>query len=486
MKLPSLALSLTLMSNPVHAALVSEYVFGGSGQEAVRDVLVLPDGGLLLAGSVAGVSTHGNRTAAGHGGRDFWLMRLNTQAQPVWDTAYGGNDTDELRRVLPLRSGGFLLIGSSLSQSGGTRTAASLGGADAWVTLVNSLGKPVWDRAFGGDGSDQFTHGIELADGGFLLVGALASEPGSGKSAAPQGESDGWIVRLDAQGNRLWDRSYGGTFTDELHAIVPTPEGGCHVAGFSDSRPQTGNKASPAYGFRDAWVLSLNEAGEIRWEKSLGGAGDDWATDLVRAADGGLLVVGNSLSFAGGTKTSPNYSAPGSRSADGWLNRLDPAGTLLWDRSYGGAGPDVFQRALAVPGGFVFVGRSASPPGGTKTSPAFGTDFFRPTAGSPAWTHRAFRFGISRSGPPPRTKLRRWRSCPTEATSWSDAGRRGRTATGHCPALAAMTDLPSALRPTKGGSRRSRNPTRKSPSRASASPWEGNPTSGIASNAHPA
>ncbi len=400
MKLPIVVLSLTWMINPVRAALVSEHLFGGSGQEAVRDVLVLPDGGLLLAGSVAGVSTNGNRTAAGYGGRDFWLMRLNTQAQPVWDTAYGGDDTDELRRALPLRSGGFLLIGSSLSPSGGTRTAASLGGADAWVTLVDPQGTPVWDRAFGGDSADQFIHGIELADGGFLLVGASSSQPGPGKSSGLYGETDGWVVRLDAQGNRLWDRSYGGTFTDELHAIVPVPDGGCYVAGFSDSRPQTGNKTSPAYGFRDVWVLRLNATGEILWEKSLGGSSDDWAADLVGTADGGLLVVGNSLSFVGGTKASTNYSAPGSLSADGWLNRLDPSGILLWDRSYGGAGPDLFRRALAVPGGFVFAGHSASPPGGTKTSPAFGADFLTPDGwfarvdaqGVPIWD---FSFGAS-------------------------------------------------------------------------------------------
>ncbi len=70
-----------MMIAPVQAALVSEHVFGGSGEEAVRDLLVLPDGGLLLAGSVAGVTTTGNPTAASYGGRDFWLMRLDAQAQ---------------------------------------------------------------------------------------------------------------------------------------------------------------------------------------------------------------------------------------------------------------------------------------------------------------------------------------------------------------------------------------------------------------------
>ena len=400
MKPPIFALLLTIILIRLPAAVVSEHVFGGSGEESVRDVLVLPKDGLLLAGSVAGSSTNGNRTAASYGGRDFWLMRLNAQGQPIWDAAYGGDDTDELRRVLPVRSGGFLLVGSSLSPTGGTRTAATLGGADAWVTFVDDQGKPLWDRAFGGESVDQFTHGIESAKGGFLLVGASASEPGAGKSAPLYGESDGWVVRLDAQGNRLWDRSFGGTFTDELHVILAAPDGGYYVAGLSDSRPQTGNKTSPAYGFRDVWVLHLSEAGEVLWEKSLGGSNDDWATDLVQTPDGGLLVVGNSLSFVSGTKTSPNYSASGSRSADGWLNRLDPSGFLLWDRSYGGAGPDVFQRALAVPGGFVFAGHSASPPGGTKTSPSFGTDPFTPDGwfvrvdgqGGPIWD---FSWGAS-------------------------------------------------------------------------------------------
>ncbi|HMO63871.1 MAG TPA: hypothetical protein PKE47_01360 [Verrucomicrobiota bacterium] len=365
---------------------VSDHVFGGSGEEGIRDVLPLPDGGLLLGGTLFGTSTNGNRTAASHGDTDFWIVRLDAAQQPLWDRVYGGAATDELRRMVALRDGGFLLIGGSASEPGGTRTAAREGGFDGWIVHIAEDGTPLWDRAYGGPDADRLDHGVELPDGGFLLVGTSSSEPGPAKTAALFGASDAWAVRVDARGNRLWDRSYGGAFAEESHAVIADRDGGSVVAGWSDSRPEAGNKTSPAHGQRDAWVLRLNDAGDILWDRSLGGRNEDWATDVVSAPDGGLLVVGNSLSREGGTKTSPNWSPVGGTglASDGWLNRLDPAGTLLWDRSYGGEQADGFQRGVAGPGGYVFAGSSSSAPGGTKTSPKRFTEPF----GSDGWAAR--------------------------------------------------------------------------------------------------
>lgn len=366
--------------------IVTDHALGGSGEETLNDVALQSDGGLVLGGSLFGTSTHGNRTAPGFGDRDFWLLRLDAAQQSLWDRAYGGQGPDELRRVLPLRDGGFLLIGSSASEPSGTRTAAREGGFDAWIVRVAADGTSLWDRAYGGLDGDRLNHGVELADGGFLLVGTSSSEPGPGKTAALDGPSDAWVLRVDAQGNRLWDRSYGGSGSEEFNTVVSDPGGSFVVAGWSDSRSGTGNKTSTAHGQRDAWVLRLGDDGRILWDRSLGGQNEDWATDVVLAPDGGLLVVGNSLSREGGTKTSPNYSpAVGvSLASDGWLNRLDPSGTLLWDRSLGGSDADVLQRALAVPGGYLFAGFSSSPPGGTKTSAKHVTEAF----GSDGWLAR--------------------------------------------------------------------------------------------------
>ncbi|MFN0066539.1 MAG: hypothetical protein ACKVYV_02785 [Limisphaerales bacterium] len=365
---------------------VTDHVFGSSGEEGIRDVAPLPDSGLLLGGTLSGAGTNGNRTAAGYGDTDFWLVRLDAALQPLWDRAYGGAGVDELRRVVALQDGGFLLIGGSASEPGGTKTAGRQGGFDAWVARVAADGTPLWDRAYGGLGVDRLDHGVELPDGGFLLVGTSSSEPGPAKEAPLYGESDAWVVRVDAQGHRLWDRSYGGAFSEEFHAVIADRGGGFVAAGWSDSRPGTGNKTSPAHGQRDAWMLRLAADGQIVWDRSLGGRNEDWATDVVFAPDGGLLVTGNSLSREGGTKTSPNWSPEGGvgLASDGWLNRLDPSGTLLWDRSYGGELADGFQRGMAVVGGYVLAGFSSSPPGGTKTSPKHVTEPF----GSDGWLAR--------------------------------------------------------------------------------------------------
>jgi hypothetical protein len=370
---------------------VTDHVFGGSGEEGLRDVAPLAGGGLMLGGSLAGASTNGNRTAPGHGDQDFWLLRLDGNLQPLWDRAYGGTGPDELRRVLPLRDGGLLLIGGSASAPGGTKTAPQVGGFDAWIVRVDSQGTPLWDRALGGLDADRLDHGVELADGGFLLVGTSSSEPGPAKSALLYGASDAWVVRTDAQGLRLWDRSYGGTFSEEFTALVADGDGTFVAVGWSDSRPGTGNKTSPHHGQRDVWVMRFAADGQPVWERSLGGGNEDWATDVVFTPDGGLLIVGNSLSREGGTKTSPNYSPPDgvALASDGWLNRLEPTGVLLWDRSYGGPGPDGFQRAHPAWGGYVLAGSSGSTPGGTKTSPLHATEPF----GHDGWLARVDLFG---------------------------------------------------------------------------------------------
>ena len=112
-------------------------------------------------------------------------------------------------------------------------------------------------------------------------------------------------------------------------------DGSFVVAGWSDSRPGTGNKTSTAHGQRDAWVLRLGDDGRILWDQSLGGQNEDWATDVAIAPDGGLLVVGNSLSREGGTKNSPNYSPAGGilLASDGWMVRTDLEGRSVWDQS---------------------------------------------------------------------------------------------------------------------------------------------------------
>ena len=217
-------------------------------------------------------------------------------AKIAWQQSFGGSDDELLFTATSTADGGYLLGGSSASGPGGNKSAPGYGGNDFWVVRFDAADNKLWDRSFGGTDNDILFSAKETAEGGFVLGGSSSSSPGGNKSAPNYGLADMWIVRLDANGNKLWDRSFGGTNEDGLFAIQQTAEAGFLCAGYSYSGPG-GNKTSSNYGGSDFWLLRLDANGNKLWEKSYGGEDDDICYNLLQVTN--VEILGDHLADDG-------------------------------------------------------------------------------------------------------------------------------------------------------------------------------------------
>jgi hypothetical protein len=340
--------------------------FGGTNEDVLFCTVATSDGGLLLGGhSSSGVS--GNKTSACQGSRDYWLVRLDASWNQLWDKSFGGTGDDIVSAIQPTTNGCFLLAGYSNSGISGNKTNANFSSLnDYWLVKVDASGNKLWERNFGGLSSDLLYTIIPSGDGGFLLGGLSLSGASGNKTTAAFGGGDYWLVKIDADGNKLWDRSYGGTGADTLLSIVPTGDGNFLLGGYSASGI-SGNKTNANFGLEDFWVLKIDSAGNKLWEQEYGGTGHDILHTIVPTSDG-FLLAGYSSSPPSGNKTSDNYG-----NADFWLVKIDPDGNMLWDKSYGGDGSDYLYSAIpATNGGLLLGGGSEFHSSGNKASQPFG------------------------------------------------------------------------------------------------------------------
>lgn len=283
--------------------------FGGNREDLLTTVLPLSDGGVLVGGGSRS-DADGNKQVANldsfpNHRHDFWVLRLDATGNRVWENVYGGLGEDLLIAAHQAPDGGFLLAGTSDSQDAETKQALNQGYQDFWVVRIDAAGNRLWDRSYGGTGLDDLKDLVPTADGGFLLAGNSSSGPDGTKTSNAYGDGDAWVVRIDADGNQLWDRSFGGAEFDQFMAGISYSSDGFVLGGISSSFP-AGNKTTPWYGASDYWVLRLNATGELLWQQAFGGPDQDELQDLVALPQGGLVLGGESYSYPiQGTKTSP-------------------------------------------------------------------------------------------------------------------------------------------------------------------------------------
>jgi hypothetical protein len=344
--------------------------YGSMGTEGLSSLEQTTDGGFILAGGSSSLGPSGNKTANSYGLTDFWLVRTDSAGNKLWDVAFGGQRGDAANSVRQTSDGGFVVAGVSTSHASGNKTSVSWGGADFWVVRLDANGQKLWDQSFGGSQSDTAGVVRETADGGFIVGGYTDSGADGNKSSASFGFSDFWVVRLDGAGNKLWDRSFGGNWSEYLRSLVQTADGGFLLAGQSTSFP-SGNKRSPLYGSYDWWVIRVDANGGELWQRSYGGTDYDILLEVNRTADGGFILSGSSDSRTNGTKTARRYG-----STDYWLVRINGSGNQLWDQTLGSRGEDTAAGAQqTADGGFIVAGLSYADRG-NKTSPTFGNGDF--------------------------------------------------------------------------------------------------------------
>jgi hypothetical protein len=216
---------------------------GGAFYDALYALHQTRDGGYVLGG-ISGSHIGDDKTEANKGDYDYWVVKLDGGGNKQWDKTYGGTGYDALRALQQTSDGGFILGGNSSSGIGGDKTELRRGPCeyypntctqDYWVVKLDGAGNKQWDKTYGGSDQDSLTELRQTSDGGYILGGSSESDISGDKTEASRISGDYWVVRLDAAGNKQWDKTIGGGRYDELTSLEQTMDGGYILGGGSPS-----------------------------------------------------------------------------------------------------------------------------------------------------------------------------------------------------------------------------------------------------------
>jgi uncharacterized repeat protein (TIGR02543 family) len=197
-------------------------------------------------------------------------------------------------------------------------------GSEAGVLKLNSDGSSAWLKTISGLDGSYIDSIWQTSDGGYILAGSTFPLTGSAKAC---------LVKLDSDGSLTWKKTYGEKY--EFNSIMQTSDGGYIVAGYI---PPVGEET------RDLWVVKLNPDGSIAWQKTYGPAYEEFEIVVQQTSDGGYILGGKTRSFGAGE-------------GDAWLLKLNPDGSIAWQKTYGSSYDDSLKSVQQTSdGGYIVAG----------------------------------------------------------------------------------------------------------------------------------
>ena len=316
-----------------------DMTYGGMGNDTFKGMVPAHDGGYLIVGtSDSNKSTH--KSDNSKGGTDYWLIKVNEAGERIWDKSYGGSEDDSCSGIIPTKDGNYLLFGSSKSPDNGDKSQPTQGSSDFWILKIDANGSKIWDKRFGGGADDSCQFAMQLENGDFALGGSSRSGVSGDKKHAGFGDlPDYWVLRVDENGTKLWDYTYGGEDWDVSNQMGVLPDGNWLIFGYS--RSNKGEfKSAAKKGGDDYWVVKVDDQnGSMIWDQSYGGAGYDYLYDAHVLADGSFFMVGASRTGSANTGDRASLSkTEDDAGSDLWLVKADANGSILWERAFGGEG----------------------------------------------------------------------------------------------------------------------------------------------------
>jgi hypothetical protein len=328
-------------------------LLGGSASDIAHDIQATPDGGYIIAGYS---DSQDGDVSGTKGDYDFWIIKMDVEGNVEWKKTYGGSDWDWPYAIKPTDDGGYIAAGLTYSDDGDV--SGFNGFRDGWVIKLNASGDMEWQRCLGGSGADA-AQDVWETDDGYLIVG-FDGGTNDGDLQGMACDNDFWIVKLDLNGGIVWQQCYGGSDTDLPRKIVPFGNTGYLIAGYAES--DDGDVAGQN-GFRDFWLIQIDLAGNLVWQKALGGSSWDDAYDLLFSSEENLIIL------AGETYSDDGDVSMNHGDMDYWVVFLDASGNILLEKTYGGSLEDKATSILQLSSSeFIISGAAVSTDGDVESA----------------------------------------------------------------------------------------------------------------------
>jgi len=265
--------------------------YEGTGDEEESFVIPRNDGGYFL---VCNMSLWDPVTWEGQ--YFFVILQLNSDGEILDQGAVGGTDWISINSVNPTSDGGLVLAGSI-----GIVDPDEYWWEYIWIAKLDENGDVDWEKKYGGEDYEYASSIQQTSDGGYIVVGETDS--------SGAGEEDIWVLKLDADGDVEWQKTYGGRNEEEGYSVQQTSDGGYIVAGSTDSF------GAPE---ENAWVLKLESDGDIEWQRTYGTDEDEYAYSIQQTSDGGYILSGEAEEIV-------------------WALKLEADGDIEWQKTYRGS-----------------------------------------------------------------------------------------------------------------------------------------------------
>ncbi len=304
------SLLLFIISHTTNAQFVPsiqwQKTYGGPQEDHGTDIAATFDHGYIMAGYSH--SSTGDLTS-NQAGFDYWVVKLDSVGVIKWQTSIGGERHDRAYSIIQTADSGYVVTGGSASFKG-----LAYVDADVYTVKLDRNGKIVWQNIFRGSQDEEGNSVIQTADGGYAVAGYTYSSDGD----IVNKRGSLLVLKLTANGTLQWQKTYGGTGIDVANSIIQTKTGELLVAGKTSS---IDNDVTNNHGKSDYWLLKLDTAGNMIWQKTYGGTEDDFAYDVKQTREGGYILSGSSSSFRNPGSDPEFYY---------WLIKLDTSGTVQW------------------------------------------------------------------------------------------------------------------------------------------------------------
>lgn len=275
---------------------------GSAGFDAIQQVIETSDGGLAIVGDTAGGMGSGGTITAGG-----FVLKLDAGGNEQWGVNVGVKSNDHFNAIVQTTDGGYAVAGST----NGDLDNGVIGSYDGAIVKLDTNGNKLWAKNVGTTSQESLSSLIQTADGGFIAAGTVLDF-----SAGDFPTGDGLIIKVDADGNELWQKTVGTSQEDRINDVANTADGGFVVAGIT-----AGDVGSGYLGNEDGMVLKFDKDGNQIWGKNIGTNSSDLINSIIQTADGG---------YALGGMTYGSLDTGGLGEFDGMMAKLDANGNKVW------------------------------------------------------------------------------------------------------------------------------------------------------------